>query len=129
MHVAKAGTSEVAIFGRANLSTHYFNLRRMMLEQWLSKPNFDSLTAAGCRTRIRMIDNFTSTSVADPGLIENRLGLQCIWDHPIRGKDAFVSHELAQFVDLTKDWRTRFGWVAGTVTCSSDGRAGLSTCP
>ena len=63
-------------------------LRRLTLEQWLSVPNVDSLTAAGHRTRIRMIESHTSTNVADPGLMENRLGLQCIWDHPIRGKDA-----------------------------------------
>jgi hypothetical protein len=91
---------------------NYFNLRRLTLEQWLSKKNLDPLDAAGYRARIRMIDSHTSTSIDEPGLIENRLGIQCIWDHAIRGKDAFVSDELAPFVDLQHDWHTRF-WMGG----------------
>jgi hypothetical protein len=90
----------------------YFNLRRLTLEQWLSAPNVDPLTAAGYRTRIRMIDIHTSGSISDPGLMESRLGLQCIWDHEIRGTDAFVSDELAPFVDLNHPWHTRF-WMGG----------------
>jgi hypothetical protein len=87
----------------------HFNLRRLTLKQKLSAPNVDPLAAAGYRTRIRMIDSNTSTDISKPGLIENRLGLQCIWDHDIRGKDAFVSDKLATIVDLEKHWRIRFG--------------------
>ncbi len=59
-----------------------------------------------------MIDTFTSGSISQPGLIENRLGLQCIWDHPIRGKDAFVTEKLAKCVDPNRHWRIRF-WMGG----------------
>jgi hypothetical protein len=107
---------------------NYFNLRRLTLEQWLSVPNVDSLTAAGYRTRIRMIDSHTSTDVSEPGLMENRLGLQCIWDHPIRGKDAFVSDELAPFVDVKQDWHTRFwmgGWDGDLLVGWTSGRVDL----
>ena len=91
---------------------NYFSLRRLTLLQKLSAPDVDSLTAAGYRTRIRMIDSHPSKSVDEPGLIENRLGLQCIWEHDIRGNDAFVSEELAKFVDPKSYWQTRF-WMGG----------------
>ena len=68
-----------------------------------------------------MIDSHSSTSIADPGLIENRLGLQCIWEHPIRGKDAFVSRELAGLWTRSGIGTPGSGWAAGTATCSSDG--------
>ena len=100
--------------GDANgLFTAYFNQRKQLLSLWLSDPRLDPLTAAGFRARIRVLDNFSSASGAgNPGLIENRLGLQAIWDHPIRGNDAVVSEPLAPFVDVGRDWHTRF-WMGG----------------
>ena len=96
-----------------NLFTGYFNQRKQLLSLWLSDPGVDPLTAAGYRARVRVLDDFTSPSGGtDPGLIENRLGLQCIWDHPIRGRDARVGKPLAPFVDVNRDWHTRF-WMGG----------------
>jgi hypothetical protein len=93
------------------LFNNYFNLRRLTLLQWLSE-TADPLEAAGYRARIRMIDSHTSTSILEPGLIENRLGLQCVWSHPIRGHDAFVCEDLVGCVDLDRPWHTRF-WMGG----------------
>ena len=114
--------------GNANsLFTSYFNQRKQLLSLWLSDPGLDPLTAAGYRARVRVLDDFTSPSGGpDPGLIEDRLGLQCIWDHPIRGRDASVAKPLAPFVDVKHDWHTRFwmggwdgdllvGWTAGRI--------------
>lgn len=100
--------------GNANsVFTAYFNQRKQLLSLWLTDPHLDPLTAAGLRARVRVLDDFTSPGGgADPGLIENRLGLQAIWDHPIRGKDAFAGTQLAPFVDLDRDWHTRF-WMGG----------------
>jgi hypothetical protein len=96
-----------------SLFTAYFNQRKQLLSLWLSDPGQDPLTAAGLRARVRVLDDFTSASGgANPGLIENRLGLQCIWDHPIRGAGAFVGEPLAPFVDAGHDWHTRF-WMGG----------------
>lgn len=93
--------------------TAYFDQRKQLLSLWLSEPSLDPLTAAGYRARVRVLDDFTKPSGSpDPGLIENRLGLQCIWDHPIRGKDAFVGEPLARFVDVDRAWHTRF-WMGG----------------
>jgi len=92
----------------------YFNQRKQLLSAWLTKtPKPEPLEAAGYRARIRAIDHFTAPSGSpDLGLIENRLGLQCIWDHPIRGNDALVGDKLARFVDIEQDWHTRF-WMGG----------------
>lgn len=100
--------------GNANsLFTAYFNQRKQLLSLKLTDPSLDPLTAAGYRARVRVLDDFTSPSGgADPGLIENRLGLQCIWDHPIRGTGAIVGEPLALFVDANRDWHTRF-WMGG----------------
>jgi hypothetical protein len=91
----------------------YFNLRQQWLEHRLSQEKLDPVEAAGLRTRVRMIDSFTTDgNPQNPGLIENRLGLQCIWDHPIRGRTPFVNPRLAPFVKPDTDWRTRF-WMGG----------------
>lgn len=92
----------------------YFNQRKQLLSHWLTKtPAPQALEAAGYRARIRAIDHFAAPSgSSDPALIENRLGLQCVWDHAIRGKDALVCHALAPYVDVDQDWRTRF-WMGG----------------
>jgi hypothetical protein len=116
--------------GDANsLFTGYFNQRKQLLSMWLSEPGLDPLVAAGYRARVRVLDDFTSPNGgADPGLIENRLGLQCIWDHPIRGKDAFVGEQLARFVDKDRDWHTRFwmgGWDGDLLLGWTEGRIDL----
>ena len=100
--------------GNANsLFTGYFNQRKQLLSLWLSDPDLDPLTAAGYRARVRVLDDFTKPiGGTDPGLIENRLGLQGVWDHPIRGRDARVGTSLAPFVDVKRDWHTRF-WMGG----------------
>lgn len=91
----------------------YFNQRKQWLETHLSAHDLDPVGAAGYRTRAQIIDAFTNAGGgSDPGLIENRLGLQCIWDHGIRGKDAVVGEDLAPFVDVERDWHTRF-WMGG----------------
>ena len=92
----------------------YFNQRKQLLSHWLTETP-TALEAAGYRARIHAIDHFTAPSGSpDLGLIENRLGLQCIWDHPIRGKDAAVGDQLAPFVgiDIDQPWHTRF-WMGG----------------
>jgi hypothetical protein len=92
----------------------YFNLRKQWLEAQLSRAKLDPVEAAGYRTRAQMIDDFTSPTgdSSNPGLIENRLGLQCIWDHPIRGIHPVVTPRLAPHVDAERDWRIRF-WMGG----------------
>jgi hypothetical protein len=91
----------------------YFNQRKQWLTAKLSQANLDPVEAAGYRTRVRMIDSFTSPAgSSSPGLIEDRLGLQSIWEHPIRGRDPIVADSLRRHVDLKRDWRTRF-WMGG----------------
>jgi len=92
----------------------YFNQRKQWLQMELSKEGLDPVAAAAYRTRARIIDGFTNPTgdSSDPGLIENRLGLQSVWDHPIRGQDAFACPALAPYVDTQSHWRTRF-WMGG----------------
>ena len=90
----------------------YFNQRKQWLEARLSAPDLDPAEAAGYRTRASIIDSFTASGGSDPGLIEDRLGLQAIWDHPIRGNDAVVSEPLAALVETGRPWHTRF-WMGG----------------
>lgn len=103
---AQYGTDANGIFNA------YFNLRQQQLQQWLSEPRQDPLTQAGHQARLRMIETFSQGSESSPGLMVNRLGLQCIWDHGIRGDDAVLGEALAPYVDPSQPWHTRF-WMGG----------------
>jgi hypothetical protein len=100
--------------GEANASfIAYFNRRKQWLTAQLSWGGLSEQEATGYRIRVDAIDAFTSAGTgSDPGLMEDRLGLQCIWDHPVRGHDARVAPALQRFVDLEHPWHTRF-WMGG----------------
>lgn len=70
---------------------------------------------------MRVLDAASQTSdpSAKPGLIENRLGLQCIWEHPIRGEAHIEGEKLlggkvlaGGIDDPALYWHTRF-WHGG----------------
>ena len=98
----------------------YFQMRREWLQLEITKSP-DSVEREALQMRLSVLDAASETTNpnASPGLIENRLGLQCIWEHPIRG-DAHVEGSqllggevLAGGIDdRALWWDTRF-WHGG----------------
>lgn len=101
----------------------YFQARQEWLELEISK--VESLRAAGgpppeypydlqleaLRTRIFSIDQHTGTA-EEAGRIENRLGIQTVWEFPIVGDDARAEGLGGVEVATDRPWRTRF-WMGG----------------
>lgn len=103
----------------------YFEARKAWLQLQISQvvaEQVDSSTPAspdgdlqveGFRTRIYSIDQHTSTggSNAPAGRMENRLGLQTVWEHDVVGT-AIADNIPGGTIATDEPWRTRF-WISG----------------
>lgn len=97
----------------------YFQRRREWLELELTRTS-DPVEQEALAVRLQAIDLFSPTPTAtNPGLFENRLGLQCVWEHPVRGEarvqgsDLLGGEVLAGGLDDPElYWHTRF-WHGG----------------
>jgi hypothetical protein len=97
----------------------YFQMRKEWLELELTR-TADPVEREALVVRLRAINLFSqSPSPAGIGLIVNRLGLQCVWEHPVRGEacvegcDLLGGEVLAGGLDDPGlYWHTRF-WHGG----------------
>jgi hypothetical protein len=64
----------------------YFQMRKEWLELQITRTS-DPVEREALAVRLQAIDLFSQSPLpASPGLIVNRLGLQCVWEHPVRGE-------------------------------------------
>jgi hypothetical protein len=114
----------------------YFQKRK----EWLQLEITDTLDPVERETlqvRLRVLDAASQTfdPSASPGLIENRLGLQCIWEHPIRGEatskvrscSAARCWPAASTIPRATGTRAS-GTAAGTVTSCAASCRGVCAC-
>jgi hypothetical protein len=96
----------------------YFQKRKEWLQLEITD-TLDPVEREALQVRLRVLDAASQTSdpPASPGLIENRLGLQCIWEHPIRdeahleGEKLLGGKVLAGGIDdPARYWHTHGGW-------------------
>ena len=97
----------------------YFQRRKEWLELEITRTS-DPVEREALVVRLRTIDLFSQSPLpTSPGLIVNRLGLQCVWEHPVRGEacvegsDRLGGEVLAGGLDDPGHyWQTRF-WHGG----------------
>lgn len=97
----------------------YFQMRKEWLELEITRTS-DPVEQEALAVRLQAIDLFSqSPSSAGPGLIVNRLGLQCVWEHPVRGEARVEGCDLLGGEVLAGGpddpglfWHTRF-WHGG----------------
>lgn len=98
----------------------YFQRRKEWLQLEITRTP-DPVDREMLEVRLATLDLFSTSSnpAADPGLIENRLGLQCVWEHPVRGEacveggDILGGEVLSGGIDdPALYWHTRF-WHGG----------------
>ena len=97
----------------------YFQRRKEWLELEITRTP-DPVEREALEVRLQAIDLFSqSPSPTSPGLIVNRLGLQCVWEHPVRGEACIEGGDLLGGEVLAggpddpgRYWHTRF-WHGG----------------
>jgi hypothetical protein len=98
----------------------YFQVRQEWLELQVGRAQ-DPVEREALAVRLGMIERFSQSPdpVASPGLMVNRLGLQCVWAHPIRGAGVVEGEPLLGGRvlhggpdDPALYWHTRF-WHGG----------------
>jgi hypothetical protein len=110
----------------------YFQRRKEWLQLKITDAK-DPIEREALEIRLSLIDDSSQSPdpVASPGLIENRLGLQCTWEHDVRGEahfdgaDLLGGEVLAGGID-ERDlfWHTRFwhgGWDGDLFRCFMKG--------
>jgi hypothetical protein len=102
----------------------YFEDRRTWLEAklWEAEHRGDALAAGNFRTRLYTINNHGQPSApGEIGFIQNRLALECRWDHTVRGVEVTVEGEDRLGGRIPRQpganppedyWRARF-WMGG----------------
>lgn len=102
----------------------YFEDRRTWLQAklWEAEHRGDTLAAGNFRTRLYTIDNHGQPSApGEIGFIQDRLALECLWEHTVRGAEATVEGEERLGGSIPRQtgsnppedyWRTRF-WMGG----------------
>lgn len=100
-----------------NHRSPWFERRRLWLDQAIDDSPAGSLEQGGFEHRAAVIDAYSAK--ATNFFLDNRLGLQAVWDHPVRGDDAHVSSnvanalaELGHRVDVARPWHVRY-WHGG----------------
>lgn len=89
----------------------YFARRTQWLESRITAAGQPEHVVSALRTRKWAIEQHSGTGSVI-GLIENRLGLQCIWEHEILGGGAVVAPALRGLVSADTPWAIRF-WMGG----------------
>jgi len=110
----------------------YFQRRKEWLQLEIADTK-DPVEREALEIRLSLIDDSSQSPdpVASPGLIENRLGLQCTWEHDVRGEACFEGADLLGGEVLAGGidepdlfWRTRFwhgGWDGDLFRCFMKG--------
>lgn len=110
----------------------YFQQRKEWLQLKITETP-DPVKREALEIRLSLLDDYSQSPdpATSPGLIENRLGLQCTWEHPVRGEAHVEGGELlggevlAGGIDETElYWHTRFwhgGWDGDLLRCYMKG--------